>query len=118
MRVVPVGLFLLFAACNDATTETEAPARNSVLVEQTAFTPRIVNVRVGGTIEFNFGATPHQVIFDDLPGKPENIESMLSNTQEVRTFPVDGTYTFSCPGSDHGSMRGTITVVPVTGEEE
>ena len=120
MRAVLAFLVLLATlSCNDSSLEPDAPATNRVLIEATTFTPPTVNVRVGGTIEFAFGSTAHNVVFDDEPGRPENIESMLTNTVEQRVFTVAGTFPYSCKGTDHPEMNGRIIVVPLgTTEEE
>ena len=119
MRVLLACLVLLATvSCNDSAAEPLAPATNRVLIEATTFTPPTVNVRVGGTIEFAFGGTPHNVIFEDAPGRPENIESMLTNTVEQRVFSVAGTFPYSCQGTDHPAMNGRIIVVPLASTDE
>lgn len=118
MRVLfaGVGLFALLA-CNEATTEAVAPERNRVLVEAATFTPPTVNVRVNGTVEFAFGSVAHQVIFDEVPGRPENIESLLSNTVESRVFTAPGRYTYRCEAPGHGIMSGQVIVPEPSGTE-
>ena len=116
MRVFFAGASLFAAfGCNDATTEAVAPERNRVLVETATFTPAIVQVRVNGTVEFAFGSVAHQVIFDEIPGRPENIESLLSNTVEERVFTAPGRYSYRCEGTGHGVMRGEVVVPPPAG---
>ena len=116
MRVLFAGLFLCVAlACNDATTEVVAPERNRVLAEAAAFTPPSVPVRVGGTVEFAFGPVAHQVIFDEMPGRPDHIQNLLANTVEARQFPVAGTYPYRCEAEGHGEMRGQVVVSEVSG---
>ena len=111
MRVIFVGLILITAvACNDATTEVVAPARNRVLAEAATFTPPSVLVRVGGTVEFSFGSVAHRIVFTEQPGRPEHIQNLLSNAVEERTFAVPGTYPFSCDAQDHGEMNGQVIV--------
>ena len=119
MRAVFVSLVLFTTlSCNDATTEPVAPARNRILTEAATFTPPSASVRVGGTIEFAFGGVAHNVIFEEVPGRPENIEALLANTVEERVFTAAGTYTYSCKGSDHGVMNGQIVVVPLAPADE
>lgn len=118
MRVFFAGVTLFTAvACNSATTETNAPERNRVLVEAATFTPPSVPVRVGGTVEFAFGSVAHQVIFDEQPGRPEHIQNLLANAVESREFPVAGTFPYRCDAAGHAEMRGQVVVSVVSGTE-
>jgi plastocyanin len=113
MRALFAGLVVLTTlSCNEAITETVAPERNRVNVEAATFTPPSVSVRLNGTVEFSFGPVAHQVIFDELPGRPDNIESLLANTVEERSFTVPGTFPFRCEAAGHGVMRGQVVVQP------
>ena len=73
------------------------------------FTPATVNLAVGGTIAFEFGAVPHNVYFDGGPsGAPENITAPSFDTRVVRTFATKGRYVYNC--HLHPGMTGVIVV--------
>lgn len=115
MRVIP-GLLCLVAAtaCNKATTEAEDQLTGSVVADASTFQPGNVVIRAGGTVEFTFGSTAHDVTFTEQPGRPENIVR-VGNTIETRIFPTAGTYSYKCSlTADHGVMEGIVTVRPLT----
>lgn len=73
------------------------------------FTPATINLAVGGTIDFDFGAVPHNVYFDDAPlGAPDNITAPSFNTRVSRTFTAKGRYVYEC--HLHPGMSGVIVV--------
>lgn len=113
MRVFStVFVLALTLGCNDAIVDVApAPLREEVTAEATVFSPNNVRIRQGGTVQFNFTATPHSVIFTERAGRPENIQSLTANTTEERTFEVAGVYAYQCGDPAH-VMTGTITVEP------
>ncbi len=115
MRVIYGLLFLAAAAaCNKATTEADDPLTGSVIADASTFQPGNVVIQEGGTVEFTFGSTAHEVIFTEQPGRPVNIEPAVDNRIEKRTFATAGTYSYKCSLTNHGVMEGTVTVRPST----
>ena len=91
---------------------TPDPIVTSAIVQATPanqFTPATVDLAVGGTIEFEFGAIPHNVYFDDAPpGAPDNIAAASFSTRVGREFPARGRYVYHC--HLHPGMSGVIVV--------
>ncbi|HEX7242563.1 MAG TPA: hypothetical protein VF263_19900 [Longimicrobiaceae bacterium] len=71
------------------------------------FTPRSVDLRLGGTVTWSFGARAHEVGFQGT-GAPADIPT-TTGAQVSRTFGTAGTFNYSC--SLHPGMNGTIRVV-------
>lgn len=71
------------------------------------FTPKTVNLKVGGTVTWSFGGREHNVIFQKVGGAPADIP-VTSNAQVSRTFNTAGSYPYDC--TLHAGMVGTITV--------
>jgi|SoiMethySBSTD1v2_1073268.scaffolds.fasta_scaffold229622_3 plastocyanin len=97
---------------NTSPMPTPGPVVTSATVAATPaiqFTPAIVNLAVGGTIEFDFGSVPHNVYFDDAPpGAPANITAPSFSTRVDRTFLTPGRYVYNC--HLHPGMSGVIVV--------
>jgi plastocyanin len=103
-------LLPLTLACNDREVTDPGTVPNSVTVQATAtnnFTPQVAEVAVNGTVTWVFQAVEHNVIFDDVAGKPADIPAR-SSAQEARIFATAGTYPYSC--SIHPGMIGSIIV--------
>src|SRR5688500_14573834 len=97
MRVFSVALVLVAGlGCNDAITAAPAAALREVTVEAASFTPNNVTIRQGGTVRFLFLGTPHNIIFTEQPGRPENIQTPVANTTEERVFETADTYSYTC----------------------
>jgi plastocyanin len=75
---------------------------------QKAFDPIPATIAPGGTVTFAFGALPHNVYFDAVPGAPTDIPGVNVNVSETRTFAQAGTYTYRC--RIHPGMKGSIVV--------
>jgi plastocyanin len=109
-------LFMAVAACGASqsvtTPGTSANGVTAATVNATpaiAFTPASVNLAVGGTVTFAFGAVGHNVFFDGAPaGAPAPIDGVNANTNVQRTFATAGTYNYNC--HIHPGMHGTIVV--------
>ncbi len=85
----------------------EFPTSAVVKTGSGIFTPSQVDIHVGGTVEWQFNATGHTVVFDALPGAPANIQT-TTNANVTRTFATVGTYQYQC--SIHLGMTGVVAV--------
>lgn len=72
--------------------------------------PGTMHVALGAAVEFGIanGSVQHNVIFDSVPGAPQNIPVGASEFATVSTFGTVGTFPFHC--SIHGEA-GVINVV-------
>ena len=118
MRTCSVLLTLAFLlACNDedilTSGNTQAPAEANVNATQTlVFNPTPVTIRVGGRVNFIFGATAHTVIFEEVADRPDHIVEQSSGKTESRTFTAVGNFNYEC--GIHDGMQGTVIVVPLS----
>lgn len=103
---------LCIAACGGGMATSPTPPSATATVQATPsiqFTPRTVNLTVGGTVTFEFGAVDHNLYFDNAPaGAPANITAPTSNTSVTRTFGTPGRFDYNC--HLHPGMTGTIVV--------
>ena len=73
------------------------------------FTPKTLNISVGGTATFAFGSLGHNVTFDTrTAATPADIPGVNSNISIARTFATAGTYKYHC--TIHPNMTGTVVV--------
>jgi plastocyanin len=106
-RTFVMAFGLVVAGCDKDNGPTQPPP-NAVTVQATssnAFSPSIADVAIGGSVTWNFQSTGHNVTFDNISGRPENIPES-SSTQVSRTFPVAGTFPYEC--TIHPGMTATI----------
>lgn len=105
LTIVLLGSALLtFAACEDdgPTDPPEARPDSVVTMFTNTFAPFTMEIFVGGTVLWDFGADSHNVIFDDVTGAPADIQA-TTNRVVGRKFNVAGTFPYSCtihPGMD------------------
>jgi len=88
--------------------EPAAPAAVTVDIDDMAFSPENVTVRVGDTVTWNFAdSVPHSV--QGVGDKAMGINSpILTSGEWSYTFTVPGEFRYLCPL--HPEMRGTVTV--------
>ncbi len=93
------------------TSVTVAPFATSATVvagnNSDEFTPAIVDIALGGTVTWTFGARAHNVIFSPTPGAPANIPSTV-NSSVPRTFGTAGNFNYDC--NIHPGMTGRVVV--------
>jgi len=104
-----VSLFTILAACSGESGTEPGPLRPDSLVSMPGFSfvPFTLNIKVGGTVIFDFPAESHNVIFAKVPGAPPDIEETV-NRQVARTFNVAGGFPYDC--TIHPGMSGVIVV--------
>jgi len=74
-----------------------------------SFIPFQVTVRVGQQVFFEFPREPHNVIFDNKTGAPQDIQ-VMSNITIPRQFSVTGQFPYDC--TLHPGMSGLVIVNP------
>jgi plastocyanin len=63
---------------------------------------------IGGTMQFVFPSTAHNVIFNLAAGVPSDIPGEVSNQTVSSIFGTKGAFVYNC--TIHPSMTGTIDV--------
>jgi len=113
--VISLGLFLGCSGRPGLSAAGPVPSPRTATVSTTpnvAFDPIPATIAPGGTVTFAFGAVPHNVYFDAVPGAPADIPGANVNVSATRTFAAAGTYTFRC--RIHPGMKGSIIVSDTT----
>ena len=100
-------------ACGgDGPTYPATPPSASATVQASPalqFNPGSVDLAVGGTVTFEFGAVAHNLFFDNAPpNAPADITAPTAGQSITRTFTAAGRYTYNC--HIHPGMTGTINV--------
>ena len=112
--VIFSGLFLL-ASCGKSSNNSTNPTSNgstpvaaaSVSIENFAFSPAVVHLKLGGTVTWtNKDATPHTAT--DINGSFDS-GSLEADKTFAKTFPTAGTYTYHC--TIHSMMANATIVV-------
>ena len=112
--IAALAVVSLLAACGGSGEMSTGPTPSvaTATVQATPaiqFTPSVVNLQVGGTVTFVFGAVDHNLYFDNAPaGAPANIATATSNASVTRVFPIAGRFAYNC--HIHPGMTGTIIV--------
>ena len=71
------------------------------------FTPKVVAIQQGGSVNWTFGPLEHTVTFSIAQGAPASITSGYSGTVS-RTFATRGNFTYNC--QIHSGMGGQVIV--------
>lgn len=74
-----------------------------------SFIPFEVTIKVGEQVFFEFPQSIHNVIFDNRPGAPQDIQQ-TRNVTVARTFSVAGQFPYDC--TLHPGMTGSVRVNP------
>jgi len=72
------------------------------------FTPNLLFLAKGGTVNFRFGSVPHNVFFKSTAGAPASIAGVRANEAVSVTFNDAGTFPYDC--QIHPGMSGTVVV--------
>jgi plastocyanin len=91
-------------------TVTSAATKVTVNMPGLSFTPFRATLKQGGTVDYVFPAQAHNVIFERVPGAPNDIPGQVSNQTISRQFNTVRVYRYSC--SLHPGMDGEVNVVP------
>jgi plastocyanin len=87
-------------------TVAAAPAVATVTAPALTFNPTASDIRAGGSVTWSIADVHHSIVFTSA-GAPADIGELL-NASESRTFPTNGTYSYTC--GIHPSMSGTVRV--------
>ena len=93
-------------------TAAEGPAPGMANVSATVnstFVPDSVRIAKDGTVTWNFGSLDHNVVFNNVTGKPADIGTTV-NASVTRTFNTAGTFPYRC--TIHAGMDGKVVVAP------
>ena len=113
-------LVAILVACNDRELldpdgggGTQVPLEVNVqATNNLAFNPTPVTIRAGGTVTYQFQATAHTVIFEQVANRPEDIIQATASQNVERVFTSVGTFVYEC--NIHDGMTGTVIVVAGT----
>jgi plastocyanin len=99
---------VLLGSCSDK-DDAMSPGDNNAVVSMPGFSfvPFTTTVKVGQSVEFDFPAEPHNVIFEKKTGAPTDIQATV-NSKVSRTFTLVGTYPYDC--TIHPGMSGQVIV--------
>lgn len=86
-----------------------APSTATVRGVEDAFTPSAVSITTGGTVTWTMDDEEHDVSWTGAAPTGGNIGRIDRGQSVSRTFPVAGTYTYTCNRHD-GDHGGTVTV--------
>ena len=107
IRPLLASAILILSGCGGGGGTETVPVTATVTMPGFVFAPVTTRIAVGGTVRFEFPATPHNVIFDRITGAPADIQE-TSNQTVPRTFAVAGTFPFDC--TLHPGMSGEVVV--------
>ncbi len=74
-----------------------------------SFIPFEAIIKVGEQVYFEFPQSIHNVIFENKPGAPQDIQQ-TRNVTVPRTFPLAGRFLYDC--TLHPGMVGAVSVTP------
>lgn len=112
LAIVAAALLAVLSGCgssSDTSAGAGASASNSVTIQNFAFSPATLSVKVGTTVTWtNQDSTTHTATSD--PGTPASFDSgnIAQGKSATFTFQQAGTYSYHC--SIHTYMKATITV--------
>ena len=94
-------------ATANATVTALAPNATVNATTGNVFNPDTVKIATNGQVTWSFGATAHNVTFQNPPAAVAN-RGPQSNSTEARTFATDGRYPYQC--TIHPGMDGVVIV--------
>ena len=80
---------------------------NVAATVNSTFNPDSVRIATGGTVTWNFSSLDHNVVFNNVAGKPADIPTSV-NTAVGRTFTTAGSFPYRC--TIHAGMDGKVLV--------
>jgi plastocyanin len=108
-----IACLAVLIGCGSAPVDTTPRLTANVRVEDNDFNPAAVNLKVGGTVTWQWvGMDYHSVTFtnlNDSTGNPVSSNIVPVGTYQ-HTFPITGTFNYYCLVHG-GAMTGSVTVV-------
>ena len=106
--IVLLVMAMSFAACGDDEPEDITGEGDAIVsMPGFSFVPFTTEIERGETVTFDFPAEPHNVIFQQRTGAPQDIQS-TSNRSVTRRFDVAGDFPYDC--TLHPGMSGLVSV--------
>ena len=107
--IVLLVMAMSFAACGDDEPEDITGENDDAVVSMPGFSfvPFTTEIERGETVTFDFPAEPHNVIFQNRTGAPQDIQA-TTNRSVSRRFDVAGDFPYDC--TLHPGMSGQVVV--------
>ena len=107
MGIGIIALLIGIVALSGCTQNQQSVPPNSVVIQNFAFSPNSLTVKVGTTVTWiNQDSTTHTITSDN--GAFQSSGDINSGSNYTFTFSKAGTYPYHC--SIHPNMKGTIVV--------
>jgi plastocyanin len=105
-----IATIALITACSDDDGISPNNGQTAVVsMPGFSFVPFTTTIKVGASVEYDFPAESHNVIFQLVNGAPTDIQQTV-NQKVSRRFTVAGTFPYDC--TIHPGMSGQVIVTP------
>jgi plastocyanin len=90
------------------TTPPPSGSTATVTTPNATFSPSDITIAAGGSVTWQFSEARHNVTFQGTAPTGGNVPDQDPGTSASRTFPLAGTYNYSC--TRHSGMTGRVIV--------
>lgn len=101
------GIYSLSRSGTSGQTEPVASEGYKVEIKNSAFNPKVINIKEGTTVEWTNKDSKSHTIVSDSEGEMDS-PKMEQDDKFEHLFAVKGTYSYYC--GIHPSMKGTVVV--------